>query len=164
MTRFRWLTLGALLCLTAGVLVTSSVGSPQSNQQEPRYDTRSALIWVFRYKYLFGAPLEPEVFCDDQKIAKMDNGRYFLLTLDPGIHTIRSTAKDGSVTMNFEAGREYFLEVYAADGQTDWIIKFAVGQASRYRGLQALQDLQRLKPSDILDAARVTSVTHDTLR
>jgi hypothetical protein len=164
MRRFRWLTLTTLACLIAGVLATSLLGSPQIDQQEPRYDTRSALIWLFRYKRFIGAPLEPVVFCDDQKVAKMDNGRYFLLTLNPGVHTVRSTAKTGSVTTNFESGREYFLEVYVADEVTYTTLKFSVGHASRYRGLQALQDLEPLKPVDIIDAKRVTSVTHDTLR
>ena len=34
------------------------------------------------------------VVCDEQKVAKMDNGRYSLLRLEPGVHTISHSSPE----------------------------------------------------------------------
>jgi hypothetical protein len=98
------------------------------------------------------------VFCDEQRVAKMVNGRYFLLTLEPGVHSIHSTEKGVGVEMSFESGREYFLEVRLSDSLSTTWFKFGVDRASRYRGAEAIGDLKPLEPDEIIDKSRVTSV------
>jgi uncharacterized protein DUF2846 len=153
----RWLSLSILLVLLCGALAASHVDGQTYAQQEPMLDTRNALVWTFRSKRFTAAGAEPAVFCDEQVVAKMDNGRYFLLTLEPGVHAIRSTEKAVVVRKSFESGREYFLEVGVSNTIPTWSYKFAVEEASRYRAALAMSDLRPLKTSDIVDTTRVTA-------
>jgi hypothetical protein len=61
-------------------------------QGESAPEAPPAIVYVYRPWEAFGFGLEPAVFCDEQKVARMDNGRYFLLKLEPGVHAIRSSA------------------------------------------------------------------------
>jgi len=46
-----------------------------------------ATVYVYRYKQFVGSALSPSVWCDQTELARMENGRYFMVTLDPGKHT-----------------------------------------------------------------------------
>jgi hypothetical protein len=54
-------------------------------------------VYVYRYKQFTGSALEPAVYCDEKKIAAMDNGRYFKVMLEPGKHTFQSNDKQSGV-------------------------------------------------------------------
>jgi Protein of unknown function (DUF2846) len=153
----RWLSLSMLVLLLSGALAATHGDGQTYAQQEPMLDTRNALVWIFRYKRFTAAGADPAVFCDEQMVAKMDNGHYFLLTLEPGVHAIRSTEKAVVVRTSFESGREYFLEVGVSNAIPTWSYKFAVEEASRYRAASAMSELKPLKTSDIVDTTRVTA-------
>src|SRR5436190_23197711 len=54
----------------------------------------------------------PPVFCDEQLLAKLDGGRYFIVKLEPGTHTFRSkNRKDGGVEIELKLGKEYYLRI-----------------------------------------------------
>jgi hypothetical protein len=158
MRRSHCRAVGALALLLFVAIAASNADGPPDGDREPVFDTRNALVWIFRYKRVFGYASHPAVFCDEQKVAKMVNGRYFLLTLEPGVHSIHSTGKGEGVEMSFESGREYFLEVRVSDSPTFSGYKFVVDRASRYRGAEAIGDLRPLEPDEIIDKSRVTSV------
>ena len=75
--------------------------SPQkAKTSAPKRDSQKATIYFYRIKQFAGAALEPSVYCDDKELARMDNGRYFGVTLDPGKHTCRMGDKQtGEVDM-----------------------------------------------------------------
>ena len=72
---------------------------------------RSASIYVYRNWRTFGAAIEPALYLDDLEIAKMANGSYFLLKVEPGVHTIRSTDKKVELNMGFKSGTDYFVRI-----------------------------------------------------
>ena len=43
-----------------------------------------ARIYFYRIKQFAGSALEPSVYCDDKELARMDNGRFFAVDLEPG--------------------------------------------------------------------------------
>src|SRR5947209_378716 len=108
-----------ILAVAISLLPLCSVRLP-ANKSEPTqhvtpesdHDVRYARVFVYRHHKMYGAALEPPVYCDGKKVADMDNGRYFLLMLEPGAHSISSNSKKGIVEMMFEAGKEYFIRVY----------------------------------------------------
>jgi hypothetical protein len=63
-----------------------------------------------------GGALSPSVYCDETELARMENGRYFTVRLDPGKHNFRSNDKQSGTELDMKAGQEYFLRVEIATG------------------------------------------------
>jgi hypothetical protein len=139
-----------------------ALGTPEvpEHDSELRSDTENATVWIYRHRKFYGSGLEPTVFCDEHKVAKMDNGRYFMLMLEPGVHRIRSTDKKGGLDMPFHAGEEYFVELFLVTKY------YKIGEGrlalrSRDNGMQALMELKPLEPRDVLDKQRVSSTNYE---
>src|SRR5260370_16611728 len=92
--------------------------------QEPTADSQKttdakpskATVYVYRYKQFVGGALAPSVYCDETELARMENGRYFTVKLDPGKHNFRSNDKQSGMELDVKAGQEYFLRVEIATG------------------------------------------------
>ena len=74
------------------------------------------MVYVYRYKQFVGSALQPSVYCDETQLARMENGRYFSVKIDPGQHTFRSNDQQSGVVLDAKAGQEYFLRVEIATG------------------------------------------------
>lgn len=68
-------------------------------------------IYFYRIKQFTGSALEPSVFCDEKELARMDNGRYFVVTLEPGKHTCRMGDKQTGFEIDMKPGEEYYAKV-----------------------------------------------------
>ena len=104
-----------------------------------------AMVHFYRYKQFVGSALAPSVFCDGAELARMENGRYFAATLNPGKHSFTSNDKQSGVDLELKAGEEYFIRVEIAAG-------FAKGHGRlvlvpREQGTYELQS-DKLKPLD----------------
>src|SRR5215467_5194142 len=75
-----------------------------------------ATIYVYRYKQFVGSALEPSVYCDEVQLARMTNGRYFMVKVDPGKHTFHSNDKQSGIELDAKAGQEYFIRLEIATG------------------------------------------------
>jgi hypothetical protein len=92
--------------------------------QEPTADSQKttdakpskATVYVYRYKQFVGGALAPSVYCDETDLARMENGRYFTVKVDPGKHNFRSNDKQSGTELDVKAGQEYFLRVEIATG------------------------------------------------
>jgi len=114
-----------------------------------------ATLYVYRYKQFVGKALSPSVYCDEAELARMENGRYFTVKLDPGKHSFRSNDKQSGVDLDMKAGQSYFMRVEIAAG-----FMKGHGRLILVAGEQAGYELKQLKPSDegkIVDKARVST-------
>src|SRR5688572_8550333 len=68
-------------------------------------------IYFYRIKQFTGSALEPTVYCDERELARMDNGRYFVVTLEPGKHTCRMGDKQTGFELDMKAGEEYYAKI-----------------------------------------------------
>jgi hypothetical protein len=75
------------------VVIAEMLKSPTDQLVRPSADSRSSTVYIYRYKQFVGSALGPSVYCDENELARMDNGRYFLVELPPGTHTFRSNDK-----------------------------------------------------------------------
>ncbi len=75
-----------------------------------------ATVYVYRYKQFVGSALAPSVWCDETELARMENGRYFTVKLDPAKHNFRSNDKQSGLELDMKAGQEYFVRVEIATG------------------------------------------------
>src|SRR5215470_10607584 len=99
--------------LLPAILLTSvlAFGQAPANSASSATDARSskATVYVYRYKQFVGSALEPSVYCDDAQLAKMTNGRYFTVKIEPGKHTFHSNDKQSGIEMDLKPGQEYFI-------------------------------------------------------
>jgi len=101
-----------LLALAGTFLSAQTVTTPQSDASaQPKVS-----VYIYRYKQFVGSALQPSVYCDEVQLARMENGRYFAVKLDPGKHTFRSNDQQSGVELDLKAGQEYFLRVEIATG------------------------------------------------
>lgn len=68
-------------------------------------------VYIFRKKDRFGYANEPSVFCDGVELARMDNGRYFMLKLVPGKHIVHMTDKKKSYEINMAPSQTYYFRI-----------------------------------------------------
>lgn len=83
--------------------------------QEPPKDEK-VRVYVYRYKQFVGSALEPSVFADDTQLARMDNGRFFIVEVSPGAHTFRANDKQSGIALDAKAGTTYYIRVEVVAG------------------------------------------------
>ena len=79
--------------------------------QTPQSAEGKAVVIVYRPGKLVGKALEPSVFCDGTEVARMDNGRYFVLLLEPGEHRIHMTQDYKRVDLKLGAGEVAYVRI-----------------------------------------------------
>lgn len=89
--------------------------TPASAATPARADGK-AVVFVYRPGKMVGKALEPSVFCDGVEVARMDNGRYFVLLLDPGEHRIHMTQDNKRVDLKLGAGEVAYVRIKIAMG------------------------------------------------
>ena len=98
-----------LLAGLASAQAPASQPSPSSPVVQPTAtpsDTSSqATLYFYRYKQFVGSALSPSVYCDDAELARMDNGKYFTVTLAPGHHTFRSNDKQSGIELDLSRAK-----------------------------------------------------------
>jgi hypothetical protein len=119
----------ALACLTlsfslsaaaqekpAGSATDQPSAAPSAESQpvavsQPASVEAAPIIYFYRIKQYAGSALEPSVYCDEKELARMDNGRYFGVTLTPGKHTCRMGDKQTGFEFDAKAGQSYYAKV-----------------------------------------------------
>lgn len=121
------LTLLMTLTLAASSLTFAQTATPQPSPQpesSPKPETPAtssgeqaatpdaqATIYFYRTKQFAGSALEPSIYCDDKELARMDNGRYFGVKLDPGKHTCRMGDKQTGFELDMKPGQDYYARI-----------------------------------------------------
>ena len=142
-----------LFVLSLGSVITAAQES-QPTPLQPSSAQAKASVYIYRYKQFVGSALAPSVYCDDIQLARMENGRYFTVRLDPGQHTFRSNDPQSGVALDLKPGQEYFIRVDIATGLLKGHGRLAL--TSFEQGRYELQS-SKLKP---LDAGKVTDRAH----
>jgi len=107
--------LGLLIFCFTGLAAIAQESAADS-QKTTDAKASKATVYVYRYKQFVGSALAPSVYCDESELARMENGRYFTVKLDPGKHTFRSNDKQSGMELDVKAGQEYFLRVELVAG------------------------------------------------
>jgi hypothetical protein len=137
----RRASLNLLLCAFAVTTWAQDKAAPAANSQ----DSAKATVYIYRYKQFVGAALSPSVYCDEVQLARMENGRYFTTTVEPGKHVFRSNDEQSGVVLLAAAGQQYFIRVDIAAG-----FMKGHGRLQLMDGQQGMYELtsDKLKPSD----------------
>lgn len=144
---------GLTLLLT--VIIFSQPVESQTNEQ----DTDSNKVTVYVYKTPHQRTLgrvAPPVYCDEQLLAKLDGGRYFIVQLDPGTHSFRSkNKKDGGVEIELKAGQEYYLRMETRTGVQVNAPRISV--VPNEEGRYDVKQMKYINDGDIKDRSKVTT-------
>jgi hypothetical protein len=145
-----------VLALAVSSSLLLAQDAPDAAAKSSEASASKATVYIYRYKQFVGSALAPSVYCDGNQLARMENGRYFTVTLEPGKHTFTSNDKQSGVDLEIKSGEEYFIRVDLAAG-------FAKGHGrlvlmSHEQGSYELQS-DKLKPLDadkVVDKAAVS--------
>jgi uncharacterized protein DUF2846 len=140
-----------LYLLLFAVSLTSSWAQEKAAPSVTPQDSAKATVYIYRYKQFVGAALAPSVYCDDVQLARMENGRYFATTVEPGKHIFRSNDEQSGIVLLATAGQQYFIRVDIAAG-----FMKGHGRLQLMDGQQGTYELtsDKLKP---LDAGKVVA-------
>ncbi len=84
--------------------------SPSANATNAAV-AQPATVYIYRQHKLVGAALEPSVFCDGNELARMDNGRYFVIHLPPGKHLVHMTSEKKGFAIDMGPGQTFYFRV-----------------------------------------------------
>lgn len=97
-------------------LVISAFAQEAPAPQTPAAKQSKGTVYVYRYKQFVGSALEPSVYCDETQLARMDNGRYFAVAVEPGKHTFYSNDKQAGLALDVKPGEKYFMRIELVAG------------------------------------------------
>jgi hypothetical protein len=147
----------ALQFVGLGLLLMTVMAAAQDQVQPSAEKDQKATVYVYRYKQFVGSGLSPSVYCDDVQLARMENGRYFSVAVDPGKHLFRSNDTQSGIELDVKAGQQYFIRLEIAAGMMK-----GHGRLILTAPEQARYELQsnKLKPLDagkVVDKDRVST-------
>lgn len=129
---------------TTATTTTNSAAAQDTSSQ--------ATIYVYRYKQFVGSALAPSVYCDETELARMENGRFFVVKLPAGKHVFRSNDKQSGVEEDLKAGETYYIRVELVPGMMK-----GHGRLLSIAPEQGSYEIKKLKP---LDADKVKDTQH----
>jgi hypothetical protein len=135
-----------LLLLLAAAAAPAAPPKQDAAQAAPAAATPTraegkAVVIVYRPGKFVGKALEPSVYCDKTEVARMDNGRYFVLLLEPGEHRVHTTEEYKRVDVKLGAGEVAFVRFRLESGMMK-------GRGNLYLADEqdAFKDLKKMKP------------------
>jgi len=117
--------------------------APQDNVAKPQINDSPAAVHIYRYKQFVGSALSPSVFCDENELARMENGRFFVAKLSSGKHTFRSNDKQAGIEVELKSGQDYYIRVEIATGMMK-----GHGRLVLVAPEQGAYEIKKLKPLD----------------
>jgi hypothetical protein len=111
--------------------------------QDAKSSDTSSLVYLYRYKQVYGMAIRPSIYCDDKEIARLQNGRYLALVLKPGKHQFRSNDKQSVIDLDMKAGQNYYFRLELAPG-----VMKTHGRLTLMLPEQGASEFKLLKPVD----------------
>lgn len=123
------------------------------SDDKPGASKADAVVYIYRYKQFIGYTVEPSVYCNEVRLARMDNGRYFKVVLAPGTYTFRSNDKQSGIEMELKSGEQYYMRVEIVQGL--WSQHGRLVLMAKEQGAYEIKKLKPLSPGKIKDRKRV---------
>ncbi len=78
--------------------------------------TSKVKVYVYRRKEFSTRNLQPSVYIDGVQVALMDDGKFFIVNLEPGNHNVSSNKGKSGAEINMKAGDEYYFRLSMKPG------------------------------------------------
>ena len=122
---------------------------------EAKAPSDKVTVYVYRYKQYEGSALEPAFYCDNVKIAKADNGRYFKVLLDPGKHAFQSNDKQSGIELDLKSGEDYYIRVEIVSGM--WKGHGRLVLTPKEQGTFEIKKLKPIEKTKIIDTTKAVT-------
>jgi len=109
-------------------------------------EVETATVHFYRYRQYQGSALNPSVYCDGVRLARIWNGAFFDVKIPPGPHTFYAEDKQAGAVVTLESGKEYFFRTDLQVGvfKGHFRLTMVMPEQGKY-------DLGKLKPMDPKD-------------
>lgn len=113
-----------------------------------------AKIYVYRKKEFSTRNMQPSVYVDGTEVARIDDGKYFIVKLEPGKHKIFVNKEFSGAEIDMKAGEEYYFRVSMKSGF--WKAHGEVEYVPKEQGTFEMNKMSPLEPKWIKDKSVIT--------
>jgi hypothetical protein len=142
--------------LAAGVIITCclllSLLAPASGISQT--ENSKATIYVYRHKELATRNMQPSVYVDGGEVARIDDGKFFIVKLEPGKHTVMVNKGHSGAEIDMKAGEEYYFRVVIRTGT--WRGHGQIDFVQKEQGAFEIKKMEPLDAKWIKDRTRVS--------
>lgn len=131
-----------------------SVSISSSSDDEVIQGETKAIVYVYRKKEFNTRNLQPSVFVDDVEVARMDDGKFFVIKLDPGKHNVVVNKGFSGAALDMKPGHRYYFRVSYKAGF--WKARGEMEYMTREQGKLEVGNMKPLEDKWIKDKTRVT--------
>ena len=152
--------LKSFLCIALAASFLHAQEPAPATMQPPKSAAATdsqATVYVYRYKQFQGSALSPSVYCDETELARMDNGKFFVVKLAPGKHVFRSNDKQSGIDADLKPGQDYYIRVEIVAGMMKGHGRL-VSVASE-QGSYEIKSLKALGSDKVKDTQHVVPVS-----
>jgi hypothetical protein len=130
--------------------------APTANEtasSAPATGESKALIYVYRKKNFNTRNMQPSVYVDGEEVARMDDGKFFVVKLNPGKHNLEVNKGHSGAQIDMKAGEQYYFRVDIKAGFLKG--RSEVTYMQKEQGALEIQKMNPLEDKWIKDKSKV---------
>lgn len=120
----------------------------------PTTGETKALVYVYRKKNFNTRNMQPSVYVDGDEVARMDDGKYFIIKLTPGKHSVEVNKGHSGAVIDMKAGEQYYFRIDIKTGF--WKGRGEITYMQKEQGALEMQKMNPLEDKWIKDDSKVT--------
>lgn len=113
-----------------------------------------AIVHVYRKKNFNSRNMQPSVYVDGVEVARMDDGKFFIIKLDPGKHSVEVNKGHSGAEIDFKAGEHYYFRIDIKPGFLK--ARSEITYMQKEQGSLEVQKMNPLEDKWIKDKSKVT--------
>lgn len=137
-----------------------SSGAKTGDEYEVDPGESRSIIYVYRRKEFNTRNLQPSVYVDDIEVARMDDGKFFIIKLDPGKHNVVVNKGFSGAAIDMKPGRKYYFRVSYKTGF--WKARSEMEFVPWEQGKLEVANMKPLEEKWIKDKTRITVKEQNT--
>jgi hypothetical protein len=144
----------AMVQAQMGASTEKSGATAESENDNSGTGGSQALVYVYRKKNFGTRNMQPSVYADGAEVARMDDGRYFIIKLAPGKHTIEVNKGHSGAEVDMKAGMKYYFRVEMTPGFLK--ARSKIDFIQKEQGELEIQKMKPLEAKWIKDKSKVS--------
>lgn len=122
-------------------VILAMVQAPSLPSETSITGSGPAIVYVYRHKNFGTRNMQPSVYVDGVEVARMDDGKFFVIQLDPGKHSVEVNKGHSGAEIDMKPGEPYYFRVEIISGF--WKGR---GQITYMQKEQGALELKKMKP------------------
>ena len=131
----------------------AAAGADEAASGGPASGETKALVYVYRKKNFNSRNMQPSVYVDGEEVARMDDGKFFIIKLNPGKHNVEVNKGHSGAEIEMKAGEHYYFRVDIKPGFLKG--RSEITYMQKEQGSLEVQKMNPLEDKWIKDKSRV---------